>query len=995
MLNSRCYYLLVQLVVLLGLVALWAKPAGAQSTSEVNWVDGADQYNVAAAAVGGDCDDLRASNGSVKLALATGENWPDALAASALDRPLLLTGGASLHPATRRFVDGCSGSVHVIIIGGTAAVSQQVQTELAALGATVQRIAGKNRYETARKIAEFAVGSKVDLVYLATGANFADAIAAAPRVTVSSPIVLTPKTALGADAKQFLEAQLTSGGRVIVLGGTAAVSKAAQDAVEALGLHTRRIAGNDRYATSALTAQESLNDPNCAAIENIAVASGQDPYGGLAAASVRGPCQPLLLAPPSGTSVPSSLSDFLQTWSANLGTSASASCGVSMVGSKSTLGADILTQNARALTTAGCTPPTSTPTGDDAEQTNDDAEQFRNDYITLDLTTVSNPDRALTRGYEWWQRPRGELTVNVHICVGKGLEHLFTPRDLAAIANSYDRNIAPFYSWQSSGLLRVTFEPGDIIVSKGLTPGTKVGAGGIFAPADCLAPYGFPSDAFQGRTGHAFVVYGEGLILGCAGQGYLGGPFSTTYVLHDPTKSEPWRDLIADSDFHHGYPHTAQHEVDHMIGAPHHNDLRSGRIRVWTHPSARGHVGSLQGYPEIGRLRDDNGTGQTNYSVFPCYVLSQQGWPMGEDHPACSRIPPPHPQDIRLGKNADGNVELTWTKPSTYVNPEPVTGYKITLGKWSNEGGRVFSSSIVDAYRVGADSTSFILPKQDPDWTVYFATVEADSALGTKAEFFGIGSPSYFEPYSPEAFDFVFFGDGSVTVRHLQTSNGSVFIELAWPAVAGATGYGMTGIENCKDQEEDDGATYTCLRGFAEPRTVLSESLGALVVGKSYDIKILACNDSAEVAPSRYGGGCFVYAVVTVDLTNSTKVIAPQDPDTVVKLTLKGRPFSNWDRTEYAAEWVPHSTSSAYTAVVSWCEDDSPSWCGVNGNSGSYSVYYQGDDLEISATKVTTTLLLVDGRHYWVDVHVCGPADNQQQPRTCPVLASGEVTVPR
>lgn len=99
----------------LAVVAMSANPAGAQTSPTVEWVDGADAYEVAVAAIGGDCASLAGDAGHVHLALATGENWPDALAASALDRPLLLSGPATLHSATRRFVEGCTGKVGTVI----------------------------------------------------------------------------------------------------------------------------------------------------------------------------------------------------------------------------------------------------------------------------------------------------------------------------------------------------------------------------------------------------------------------------------------------------------------------------------------------------------------------------------------------------------------------------------------------------------------------------------------------------------------------------------------------------------------------------------------------------------------------------------------------------------------------------------------------------------------------------------------------------------------
>lgn len=132
--------------------------------------------------------------------IASGRSFPDALAASPMATwnwaPILLTDRTSLPPAT---VDAIAdlGITDVVIVGGTAAVSANVETQLnGLLGSThVDRIWGTTRYQTARKFAEWAsdtnptalVGTEADpsllwvlypeMVGLANGRNFPDALA--------------------------------------------------------------------------------------------------------------------------------------------------------------------------------------------------------------------------------------------------------------------------------------------------------------------------------------------------------------------------------------------------------------------------------------------------------------------------------------------------------------------------------------------------------------------------------------------------------------------------------------------------------------------------------------------------------------------------------------------------------------------------------------------------------------------------------------------------
>lgn len=82
--------------------------------------------------------------------------YADALAVGPLgsqkEWPVLLTTTDTLHPATAEFL-ASSAVNNVVIIGGTAAVSEQVASTVAEMGIAVDRIAGPNRFATAIAIA--------------------------------------------------------------------------------------------------------------------------------------------------------------------------------------------------------------------------------------------------------------------------------------------------------------------------------------------------------------------------------------------------------------------------------------------------------------------------------------------------------------------------------------------------------------------------------------------------------------------------------------------------------------------------------------------------------------------------------------------------------------------------------------------------------------------------------------------------------------------------
>lgn len=306
-------------VALAGSVLFAPQAAGAQSASiTVQRVSGASVYDLAANVAGGRCD---SEIGSHSVALASGENWPDALAGAALDRPLLLTKQAFLPAATRAYLEPCAShaKAKVIILGGPAAVSESVAETLRGMGFRVDRFAGDDRYATARRVARTFAPDEIDTVYLASGVNFADAVAAAPSVTMETPLILTTPDELGDEARRFLTDEDRDISSVTILGGTAAISAAVEEEIRELGIDTDRIAGADRYETAALIARRAFSASGCHPVTDVAVASGTVPFGGLAAGAVRGPCEPLLLAPAPGEPVPETLGEFGQDWRLAIG----------------------------------------------------------------------------------------------------------------------------------------------------------------------------------------------------------------------------------------------------------------------------------------------------------------------------------------------------------------------------------------------------------------------------------------------------------------------------------------------------------------------------------------------------------------------------------------------------------------------------------------------------------------------------------------------------
>ena len=198
--------------------------------------------------------------------IATGDNFPDAVAAGALsafrNAPILLVQGFSLADTVAEEV-GRLGVSEAIILGGTNAVRAPVENALNDLGVDTRRLAGSNRFETAAAIAEEA-GAPGGTVAVAFGNNFPDALAAGSLAATDDqiPVVLT-ETETPAEGLADVTIEALAGfddlEEVLVLGGTAVISEdRAEDISEAVGAPVRRIAGDGRQKTATAIAEEAI-----------------------------------------------------------------------------------------------------------------------------------------------------------------------------------------------------------------------------------------------------------------------------------------------------------------------------------------------------------------------------------------------------------------------------------------------------------------------------------------------------------------------------------------------------------------------------------------------------------------------------------------------------------------------------------------------------------------------------------------------------------------
>lgn len=282
-------------------------------------IEGDDRYATAAEAARTAFSD----KGADTVVIATGRNFPDALGGSALagalEAPLLLVETASV-PAEVVDVIQDLGITNAVILGGTGAVAPGVETQLlAAMGASseVTRVAGANRYDTARKVAAKVVDTLgveyENVAFVATGANFPDALAAGPLAAGQGwPIYLAENGAGDAVTVDAMEAAGVT--EVHVLGGTGVVKPAMYSALQSAfgAASVDRLAGDNRYETAAKVVLMGINDVG-AHWSGAGLATGANFPDALAAGAALGYLDTVLLLSDSKTLSPATedvLSDY-------------------------------------------------------------------------------------------------------------------------------------------------------------------------------------------------------------------------------------------------------------------------------------------------------------------------------------------------------------------------------------------------------------------------------------------------------------------------------------------------------------------------------------------------------------------------------------------------------------------------------------------------------------------------------------------------------------
>jgi glucose/arabinose dehydrogenase/putative cell wall-binding protein len=168
---------------------------------------------------------------------------------------------------------------------------------------SVERYAGADRYATAALVSQRTFAPGVAVVYVATGATYPDALTGgAGAARNDAPVLLVSPTGVPTATRN--EIVRLAPQRIVVLGGTSAVSETIRGQLAALAPGgASRIAGADRYATAAAVSRANFASGVPVAYVSTGV-DYPDALGAVPASGIEG--GPILLVRPGAIPAPTS-----------------------------------------------------------------------------------------------------------------------------------------------------------------------------------------------------------------------------------------------------------------------------------------------------------------------------------------------------------------------------------------------------------------------------------------------------------------------------------------------------------------------------------------------------------------------------------------------------------------------------------------------------------------------------------------------------------------
>ncbi len=335
--TQRWRALLPAVLVLSAAVLMPVSHAAAQSgESELADIElvrygGADRYATSLRIAEAVADD---AGGELEwVVMVSGLSWHEAVVAAAvagrLEAPVLMTPPAEVRSDALEFLKRVGASKVLLVSSGTGSartITEPVERQLREAEIAVERVGGSDRYSTGVAMAQRlgAVGalSGAKTAIIASGEVFADALVAGPLSAHGGhPVLVTPSTELHEAVAEYLAGKRIE--RVVLMGGTAALSQDVEDAISGLGISVDRIAGSSRFETATRAALYAAGQSSngCFAQARVGLARARIPFDSFSAAPLLARrCAALVLTDPG--KVPTSTAGYLDTVRGSVGSDA-------------------------------------------------------------------------------------------------------------------------------------------------------------------------------------------------------------------------------------------------------------------------------------------------------------------------------------------------------------------------------------------------------------------------------------------------------------------------------------------------------------------------------------------------------------------------------------------------------------------------------------------------------------------------------------------------
>ena len=283
------------------------------SNVKVYAYSGSDMYATAAM----EAKQAYPSGSQTAILAGSGDAWVDSLSATGLAAsvgPILYSKKDEL-PASTLSALKQLGVKKVIIVGGTACISQAVVNTLASNSISLEtRLSGDDCLKTQLAIYNYGVNKGYytdEYLFVATSAHYADALSISPVAFAKKvPVFLVPKNgSFSNDQMKALIDQAKKGRfkKAVIAGGTSVVPDTTFGFLEGVTLvssgsvNVTRCAGSDMYATSREIAKWSV-DKMGFSWASPSLTTGLAPYDALAGTVLAGKqASPLLLADNNNT----------------------------------------------------------------------------------------------------------------------------------------------------------------------------------------------------------------------------------------------------------------------------------------------------------------------------------------------------------------------------------------------------------------------------------------------------------------------------------------------------------------------------------------------------------------------------------------------------------------------------------------------------------------------------------------------------------------------